>query len=146
MSHAILLATAAALLMAGCGTAITRGDASNGSSAPAAAEAPLADSTRINRKISLAIGREVGEFSILKQEDTGSAPVGFNETLYTVRTRDARTYKCSIIEPSGFGRVMTFGMGSGSGAMCTDFTKGSKQQGMTNAASCNQLLRAAGKC
>lgn len=145
MRVAIFLAVITAIVVAGCGTADTRSGA-DGRGVVAQEKSSSADNTQAKQKISFAIGREVSDFSILKQEDTGSAPVGFNETLYTVRTRDAHTYKCSIMEPSGFGRVMTFGMGSGAGAMCTDFTKGSKQQGKTNAASCNPLLRAAGKC
>ena len=50
------------------------------------------------------------------------------------------------MESSKAGRIMTLGMGAGADALCTDFTKGSKDKGKTNSASCNALLRAAGKC
>jgi hypothetical protein len=61
-------------------------------------------------------------------------------------TNGGKKFKCDILEPSKLGKIATWGMGSGAGAMCTDFTKGSSDKGKTNAASCNQLLKAAGKC
>ena len=93
----------------------------------------------------MAIGQEVGQFTITNQQKV-EAPGGFDGTQYTVKTNAGKTFKCEILEPSGFGKVMTFGMASGAGAMCTDFTKGSKDIGKTNKESCNALLRAAGKC
>jgi len=97
------------------------------------------------KKIAMAIGEEPGAFHITAQQSI-EAPGGYDGMQYTVSTRSGKTYKCEILEPSGFGKAMTWGMASGAGAMCTDFTKGSKNQGTTNKASCNALLRAAGKC
>jgi hypothetical protein len=101
--------------------------------------------SKAEKKISLAIGREIEDFKITGHKN-GDAPTGYNETIYDVKTKDGSTYKCSILEPSGLGKAILLGMSSGSGAMCTDFTKNSKQRGKTNAPSCNELLRAAGKC
>jgi zona occludens toxin (predicted ATPase) len=108
-------------------------------------KAPVVDNSKAEKKISMAIGQEVGEFSIADQQKV-EAPVGFDGTQYTVKTKTGKTFKCEILESSGFGKAMSFGMSSGAGAMCTDFTKGSKDAGKTNKASCNALLQAAGKC
>lgn len=129
--------------------------ASNGGkaarSAPAAAGVPVdekkpgAVSDKAAKKISKAIGEEIGDFTVTGQEQT-EAPTGYTGTRYTVRTNSGKTYKCDIMEPSKLGRIATLGMGSGADAMCTDFTKGSRDQGKTNQAACNALLRAAHKC
>lgn len=103
------------------------------------------DNSRAAKKISMAIGEEPSGFTIASQQPV-EAPTGYNGTQYTVKTRSGKTYKCEILEPSGLGKAMTWGMASGAGAMCTDFTPGSKDKGKTNKASCNDLLRAAGKC
>lgn len=98
------------------------------------------------RKISQAIGEEIGNFKVASRIEGVSAPAGFSEGIYTVMTNGGKQYKCSILEPSGFMSVMSLGGAGSAGAMCTDFTKGSKQQGKTNTQSCNELLRASGKC
>jgi hypothetical protein len=103
------------------------------------------DNSKAEKKISMAIGEEVGGFTITDQQKV-DAPAGFDGTQYSVKTKAGKTFKCEIMEPSGFGKAISFGMTSGAGAMCTDFTKGSKEQGKTNQASCNALLKAAGKC
>ncbi len=103
------------------------------------------DSSKAAKKISMSIGEEVSDFTIMNQQQV-DAPAGYDGTQYTVKTKAGKTYKCEILEPSGFGKAMSWGMASGAGAMCTDFTKGSKDKGKTNKASCNDLLRAAGKC
>ncbi|MGB4116107.1 MAG: hypothetical protein WBK51_06135 [Polaromonas sp.] len=100
---------------------------------------------KAEQKISMAIGQEVGTFSIASQQKIES-PGGTDATQYTVKTKTGKTFKCDILESSGFGKVMSFGMAGGSSAMCTDFTVGSADQGKTNKASCNALLKAAGKC
>ncbi len=112
---------------------------------PAQGSAPAAVSDKAAKKISQAIGEEVGDFMVTGQEEI-EAPVGYKGTQYTVATDGGKKFKCEIMEPSKAGKIMTFGMGSGAGAMCTDFTKGAKSKGETNSASCNALLRAAGKC
>mgnify|MGYP001768871624 CR=1 FL=1 len=100
---------------------------------------------RAAKKISLAIGEEVGSFTVSHQEEA-EAPTGYNGMEYTVHTGGGKTYKCKIMESSKVGKIFTLGMGSGADAMCTDFTKGSAGKGKTNAPACNALLRAAGKC
>ena len=103
------------------------------------------DKGKAMQKISMAIGVETSGFTITSQQPV-DAPGGYNGTQYTVKASTGKTYKCEILEPSGFGKVMTWGMASGASAMCTDFTPGSKDRGKTNKASCNDLLKAAGKC
>lgn len=103
------------------------------------------DKGKAMQKISMAIGLETSRFTITSQQPVDT-PGGYNGTQYTVKTSAGKTYKCEILEPSGFGKVMTWGMASGASAMCTDFTPGSKDRGKTNKASCNDLLKAAGKC
>lgn len=123
------------------GCASGTGSASSTGSASAASDA----GAKAEQKISMAIGQEVGTFSIAGQQKIDSAG-GTNGMQYTVKTKAGKTFKCDILEPSGFGKVMSWGMASGSSAMCTDFTAGSADQGKTNKASCNALLKAAGKC
>ena len=103
------------------------------------------DNSKAARKISQAIGEETSDFTIASQQQL-EAPAGYDGTQYTVKTKAGKTYKCEILEPSGFGKAISWGMASGASAMCTDFTKGSKDKGKTNKASCNALLQAAGKC
>lgn len=128
----------ALLLLSLCG--VFYGCATSSSSAPA-----VDSGNKAEQKISMAIGQEIGTFSIASQQKIES-PGGTDATQYTVKTKAGKTFKCDILESSGFGKVMSFGMASGSSAMCTDFTAGSKDQGKTNQASCNALLKAAGKC
>ncbi len=103
------------------------------------------DKSKAEKKISMAIGEETSNFTIVGQQKV-DAPAGYDGTQYSVKTKAGKTFKCEILEPSGFGKAITFGTASGASAMCTDFTKGSNEQGKTNQASCNALLRAAGKC
>lgn len=123
------------------GCASGTGSASSAGSASAANDA----NGRAEQKISMAIAQEVGTFNITSQQAIES-PGAMNATQYTVKTKAGKTFKCDIFEPSGFGKVMSFGMISGTNAVCTDFTAGSKDQGKTNQASCNAVLKAAGKC
>ena len=121
----------------------TPASAENASKAEKAAAAD--DKAKAMQKISKAIGFEPAAFSITSQQAI-EAPTGYNGTEYNVKTQSGKIYKCEILEPSGFGKAMTWGMASGASAMCTDFTPGSKDRGKTNKASCNDLLKAAGKC
>ena len=107
--------------------------------------ASAAVSDKVAKKISQAIGEEIEDFVVTAQQEI-EAPVGYKGTEYTVATGGGKKFKCEILEPSKAGKIITWGMGSGGDAMCTDFTKGSKNRGKTNSASCNALLRAAGKC
>ena len=117
------------------------GCATSSDSTPSASDA----GNKPEQKISMAIGQEVGTFSISSQQKIES-PGGTDAMQYTVKTKAGKTFKCDILESSGFGKVISFGMAGGSNAMCTDFTAGSADQGKTNKASCNALLKAAGKC
>ncbi len=100
---------------------------------------------KVAKKISMAIGEETDDFVVTGQ-DAVDASVGMKGTDYTIRTKNGKTFKCQILEPSRLGRIVTFGTVGSADALCTDFTKGSKDQGKTNQASCNALLRAARKC
>ncbi|NJA08099.1 hypothetical protein ACQE3E_19340 [Methylomonas sp. MED-D] len=113
--------------------------------ATTANNAPAQGGNKAESKISMAIGREIGNFTITNSQAT-EAPTGYNGMQYTVKTNDGATFKCEILEPSGLGKFATWGMASGADAMCTDFTRGSSDIGKTNNANCNALLRAAGKC
>ena len=120
--------------------------AKNSSAPPQAAPAvAIAISDKAAKKISMAIGEETDRFVVTHQGKT-DAPVGMKGTEYTVRTSGGKTYKCQLLETSGLGKLVTFGTVDGADAMCTDFTKGSKDQGKTNQANCNALLRAAHRC
>ncbi len=123
------------------GSTGTAGTGTAGTTATASRE----DNSKAEKKISMAIGEEVSGFAITDQQKV-DAPAGYEGTQYTVKTKAGKAFRCEILEPSGFGKVITFGTSTGAGAVCTDFTKGSKDQGKTNQASCNALLRAAGKC
>lgn len=132
--------------------AASAGGASRQASAPAADKpaepaAPTAVTVddKTLRKISMGIGEEVGEFKVTGQQEVQSG--AYYTTEYTVMTNDGRKYKCEVMEASKFAKVMSWGMGAGgSSAVCTDFTKGSKNKGKINQASCNPLLRASGQC
>jgi hypothetical protein len=126
------------------------GTATDGAPPRPAAQSPstgtLAIDDKTLRKISLAIGEEVGEFRVSAREEIEST-AGMEAMLYTVNVDGGRKYKCQIVEQSKFGRVMSWGMAAGgSGAECTDFTEGSRDKGKVNQASCHGLMRAAGKC
>jgi hypothetical protein len=129
----------------GCTTNPSSPSAANEADSKVEKKSASEDNGKAMKKISMAIGEEVGRFTISSQQDA-EAPTGYKGTQYTVKTKSGKTFKCEIIEPSGFGKAMTWGMASGAGAMCTDFTAGSKDKGQTNKASCNALLQAAGKC
>lgn len=137
----LLAAPLAGLL---CACAASTGGATASAPAPSSSAA-ADDGGKAEKKISMAIGREVGKFSVTARQEV-EAPAGYVGTQYTVKTTAGETYKCEILEPSGLGRIATWGMASGASAMCTNFTEGSKDRGKTNKASCNDLLRAAGKC
>jgi hypothetical protein len=111
----------------------------------AAEPAAVSVSGKTAKKISTAIGEEVEDFVVTKQEEI-EAPTGFKGIEYTVETNGGKKFKCEVLEPSKAGRIMSYGMSTGGDAMCTDFTKGSKGKGKANQASCSALLRAAGKC
>lgn len=145
----MILAACFLLLLSGvfycCSTMASDTASSNEVNSNTEKNAPSEVNSKAEKKISMSIGQEVGEFAITGQQKI-DAPGGYDGTLYTVKTNDGKMFKCEILEPSGFGKVMTFGMASGASAMCTDFTKGSKDAGKTNKANCNALLKAAGKC
>lgn len=121
------------------------GNTTTSTPAQTSAAATAEDSGKAEKKISMAIGREVGKFAVTGRQEV-EAPAGYVGTQYTVKTPGGETYKCEILEPSGLGKFATWGMASGAAAMCTNFTEGSKDRGKTNKASCNELLRAANKC
>ena len=131
-----------ALLLLACLATASSAAWADGDTAEASAAAV---SEKAAKKISKAIGEEVEDFVVTGQEEV-EAPTGYNGIQYTVNTSSGKKFKCEILEPSKLGKIATWGMGSGADAMCTDFTKGSQDKGKTNQASCNALLRAAGKC
>lgn len=147
MHRYLSLVEALPLLWALQGCVTTSGNTLPSSDAADKAEksASNEDRAKAQKKISMAIGEEVGRFSITNQQVI-EAPTGYDGTQYTVKSHAGKSFKCEILEPSGLGKIVTWGMASGANAMCTDFTPGSKDKGKTNKASCNALLQAAGKC
>lgn len=121
------------------------GKAGSATGAKPKSTAPIAVSDKVAKKISSAIGVEPSQFVVTAQEDV-EANAGQKATEYTVHTHSGKTYKCQIFEASRLGKIATFGTAGSSDALCTDFTKGSRDQGKTNQAACNALLRAAHKC
>ena len=103
------------------------------------------DTAKAEKKIAFALGQEPGTFTITSQS-AGEAPGGTIRTDYIVSTAKGARYACYIMEPSGFGKVMSWGMASGSDAVCNATSSGGKPAPKSNNAGCNDLLRAAGKC
>ena len=133
----------------------SNGDASRAANAPGGGNGSsgarpesattVAISDKAAKKISMAIGEGTNRFVVTSQEDVESS-VGMKGTEYTIRTDGGKTYKCQVLEPSKLGKLVSFGTAGGADALCTDFTKGSRDQGKTNQGNCNALLRAARKC
>jgi len=121
------------------------GKAGSAAGAKPKSSTPIAVGDKVAKKISSAIGVEPAQFVVTGQEPV-EAGAGQKATEYTVLTNGGKTYKCQIFEASRLGKIATFGTAGSSDALCTDFTKGSRDQGKTNQASCNALLRAAHKC
>jgi hypothetical protein len=126
----------------GVRTAHVPGRISDARPEPAAA---IAISDKAAKKISMAIGEETDRFVVTGQAGV-DASAGMKGTEYTVSTDAGKTYKCQVLEPSKLGKLVSFGTAGGADALCTDFTRGSRDQGKTNQANCNALLRAAHKC
>lgn len=88
----------------------------------------------IERNTATALGLEKGTFAITDRVDEGV------KSSYAVKTNSGKKYSCYVTGTvSVVGRVV-------SDAMCSELGKPAKQATGTNAASCNALLKAAGKC
>lgn len=97
----------------------------------------------LEQRTSVAIGREVGAFTITNtSEETGG------RTNYTVKTKDGLSYQCYMYSPTGFQKAISFGQIPNSDAICSQMGRGSAPASADNkpAANCNALLKAAGKC
>lgn len=129
----------AAIAMMGCAT--TKNNSKTSDAKPSAE----ADMNRAAKKIAFAIGREVGDFTVTTQQE-GEAPGGYKRTDYKLKTNDGTNYQCYILEPSGLGKVMTWGMASGTDAVCSEVSGSSNNSGNPINKNCNDLLRAAKKC
>ncbi|MDB5891488.1 MAG: hypothetical protein JWP47_2319 [Polaromonas sp.] len=71
------------------------------------------------QRTSVAIGRELGSFTIADQRpDTGGC------IDYSVKTNDGLQYQCYLYSATGFQRVMSFGNTPHSDAICTRMVKG----------------------
>lgn len=98
------------------------------------------DDGGLEQRTSMAIGREVGTFTITDRSEESGGRVN-----YVARTKDGAVYKCYLYSPTGFQRAMTFGMTPNSDAMCTRFgTSGGPVP--VPSGTCNALLKAAGRC
>lgn len=102
------------------------------------------DQGGIDQRTSLAIGREVGTFTISDRSEESGGRIN-----YTVKARDGAVFKCYLYSATGFQRAMTFGQTPHSDAICTPFGKsGAAASPAAPAAGgqCNALLKAAGRC
>lgn len=98
------------------------------------------DDGGLEQRTSMAIGREVGSFTITDRSEESGGRVN-----YVARTKDGAVYKCYLYSPTGFQRAMTLGMTPNSDALCTRFgTSGAPAPAPSG--SCNALLKAAGRC
>lgn len=102
------------------------------------------DQGGIDQRTSMAIGREVGTFTISdRSEDTGG------RINYTARTKDGAVYKCYLYAATGLQQAVTLGQTPHSDAMCTLFGRsGAAPSAPVSPGSgqCNALLKAAGRC
>ncbi|MES2946422.1 MAG: hypothetical protein V4772_26440 [Pseudomonadota bacterium] len=94
------------------------------------------------QRTSLAIGREVGSFTISDQRpDTGG------RIDYSVKTKDGAQYRCYMYSATGFQSVMSFGQIPHSDAICTKMGPGAAPaEAAKTPSTCNALLKAAGRC
>lgn len=97
------------------------------------------DQDGLAQRTASAIGRPVGSFTIAEtSEETGG------RINYTVKTRDGASYRCYLYSATTFQSVMTFGQTPHSDAICSAMGRGAAPA--PAAATCNALLKAAGKC
>ena len=117
------LAVIASILLAGCASVAVSGDA-------------------LEKNTAFAIGAEPGTFTISDRQDSGV------KTTYRATTNSGKKYSCYVTGTvSVVGRVV-------SDAMCNEITSGPAVASKTAApatktaaaASCNALLKAAGRC
>ncbi|HYW57951.1 MAG TPA: hypothetical protein VE934_13380 [Polaromonas sp.] len=96
----------------------------------------------LEQRTSTAIGRSVGTFTIAKTgEETGG------RINYTVKTKDGAAYQCYMYSATGFQKAMSFGQTPHSDAVCTQMGRGGPSAAADKpGASCNPLLKAAGRC
>lgn len=89
----------------------------------------------IEKNTAFALGVEKGTFSISNREDDGV------KSTYLVTTKSGDKYSCYVT-----GSISVVGK-TVSDAICTPISKEAKQiQKVSTPASCNALLKAAGKC
>jgi hypothetical protein len=111
------------------------------------------DQQGLEQRTAQAIGRTVGQFTILDSTEEAGGRIN-----YTVKTRDGAAYRCYIYGATGFQRAMSFGQTPHSDAICTAMVGSTSQRdtpkggaapsprGRSPGQECNALLRAAGRC
>ncbi len=88
----------------------------------------------IENNTAMALGLEKGTFTITDRVDDGV------KSTYSVKTDSGKKYSCYVTGTvSVVGRVV-------SDAVCNEIGKPAKQAAGAGGASCNALLKAAGKC
>lgn len=93
----------------------------------------------LEQRTSAAVGRPVGSFTISDKTEEGGGRIN-----YSVKTRDGASYQCYLYSATGFQKAMSFGQTPNSDAICSAMGKGNAAA--TAPATCNALLKAAGKC
>lgn len=101
---------------------------------------------KLEQRTAMAIGRDVGAFTISNQAMESD---GGGRMNYTVTTKDGALYQCYIYEAPPLAKITTFGMApTTSDAICTQKggAKAGKAAHKEASPACNALLKAAGRC
>lgn len=95
----------------------------------------------LEQRAAMATGHPVGSFSITDKVEAGGGRIEFN-----VKARDGANFQCYMYSATAFQKAMSFGQTPHSDAICTQMGKNGAASASPAAASCNALLKAAGKC
>ncbi|WP_286744892.1 hypothetical protein [Aquabacterium sp. UBA2148] len=101
---------------------------------------------KLEQRTAMAIGRDVGAFTISNQAMESD---GGGRMNYTVTTKDGALYQCYIYEAPPLAKITSFGMApTTSDAICTQRSgaKPGKAAQKETPPACNALLKAAGRC
>ncbi len=127
-------------------TRITRGVSLGAMALLAGCAATQVPQDKLEQRTAMAIGRDVGAFTISNQAMESG---GGGRMNYTITTQDGALYQCYIYEAPPLAKITTFGMApTTSDAICTQKSgaKPGKAAKKDVPPACNALLKAAGRC
>ncbi len=127
-------------------TRITRGLILGALALLAGCAATQVPQDKLEQRTAMAIGRDVGAFTISNQAMESG---GGGRMNYSVTTKDGALYQCYIYEAPPLAKITTFGMApTTSDAICTQKSGAKPGKATQKEASpaCNALLKAAGRC